>query len=329
MKKTLLIVLLIITVTACSQQPVDKDGPPNIEDILWLLEETNENLENRDKRIVQLEQALEYREEEIESFQSEIDELMKPNNYDVYEKGYSELQQNSLPRAMRINESTYLRIHPYTEAAAVKGSNRPPYRLNGKDVIIHNCVRNEDNEVWVLVEYPDLTSYACNYGYVPLESLVDTEYSIDLVDDTESIADIKIGDPIEKAILVWGDEYTVHRGPHQMAYSFGSGPDVIIDVDTINNSIMSITIRTKGYYTEEGVMVANSASEVIGIYEEKYERNVDGKLYEERSEYIFKLNDDGYVIEFFLDDNNIPYENISDWNYITRISIYNICIGDW
>lgn len=328
MKRVIVILLVVLLLSACGQQPTLEDAESSIADYEEQIEQLTKKVELRDDRIEELATTLKYREEEIETFSADMDELMNSDNSAVYSKGYSELQQNSLPRAMRVKEPVYLRVHPYDEAAAVRGTNRPPFRLNGQDVIILNCVRNEDNEIWVLVEYPDLTSYACNYGYVPLKHLVEMEYSIDLLDQTEAIADIRIGDPIEEAILVWGDDYTVHRGPNKMAYTFGSGPDVIIDVDTVKNSIMRVTVNMRGFDTEEGIQVGNSAEEVLGIYGAKYERNIDGKLYEERSEYIFKLNEEGYVIEFVLDDN-LPYENISDWNFIAGISIYNIYEGDW
>ncbi|QRN84848.1 hypothetical protein JR334_07630 [Clostridia bacterium] len=317
MKKLLVVIFIILLATGCSeQQKIDEQTAP-----------LNAQIETQAEYIKELEERVEHREEELEDLSVVIGELTRPVDNSVYSKGFNERKFEYLPRAMHVAGPTYLRTHPYDEAAALRKSTNAPWPLKEKDVIIHALVRNEDGEDWVLVEYPDLTNYLNNFGYVPLDSLKEVEYSASLSDDTESIAGVKIGDIFEKAVVVWGDEYNKSNGPNMMGYSFGDEAVAGVDLDPIKNTIMSIFVRTKGFCTKEGVMVGDSAKEVMQIYEKKYERNVDGKLYEERSEYIFKLNDDGYVIEFRLNENDISYENLSD-EIITSMSIYNIYVGD-
>jgi hypothetical protein len=256
-----------------------------------------------------------------------MNELTRPEKGDVYSKGYSERSSNSLPRAMRVNKPTFLRVHPYTDAAAVRSSSREPYKLNGHDVIIHNYVRNEDKEDWLLVEFPDLSSYSRNYGYVPIENLIQMEYKVDLIDATEAVDGVHIGDTIDKAICSWGDDYSISRGPNLISFGFDRNlydSGVFIGVNRIKNSITGITTRIPGYKTNEGIQVGDNAKEVISLYEQKYERNIDEKLYTDRSNYIFKLNDEDFIIEFGIDT-----EELIDESVIAEIAINNIYFGEW
>lgn len=324
MKKVIWIAIVMLILSACNQQGLVGEPQPDIADYEEQIEQLNEQLVNCSETIDTLETTIEIREEEIGYLVNAVDELTKPAKDDVYSKGFNELKNENLARTMRITDSIYLRNHPYGDAAALRKSMNQPWPMKGRNVLVLAVVRNEDAELWALVEYPDLASYKNNYGYVPVECLQEIEHSVPMTDDTESIAGICVGDIFEKAVVVWGTEYNKWNGPNAMGYSFVEF-EAGVELDPISNSINNISVSEPGFYTKEGIQVSDNAVDVLSLYANKYQQNTDEKLYEEHSEYIFKLNKDNYVIEFWIDT-----EELTDQSVITRMWLYNIYgLSEW
>lgn len=324
MTKFIVILLAMMILSSCNQQ-VEEDGLElSSTEYKEQIAELVEKLKVREDTIVKLEDRIERREDELEYMVNAVDELTKPANDDVYSKGFNELKNENLARTMRIIDSIYLRNHPYAGAAAIRRSMNQPWLMKGIDIIVHAAVRNEDGETWALVEHPDLASYSNNFGYVPFESLQEVEHSAPMRDDTESIAGIRVGDIFEKAVVAWGTEYSKWNGPNAMGYTFVEF-EVGVDLDPIRNSINNISVREPGFYTNEGVQIGDNAVETLSLYANKYEQNTDEKLYDEHSEYIFKLNEDNYVIEFWIDT-----EELTEQSVIARMWLYNIYgLSEW